>query len=257
MRIKNLCIVQARVGSTRLPGKTLMKLGGKPVLEHVLARTAAARTVSETVVATGIGRENLPIVRLCAAGGVRVFCGSEHDVLDRFYQLARLVRPDNIVRVTADCPLLDPCVIDLVVRAHIRAGADYTSNILPPTFPDGQDVEVFTFSVLEKTWRMAALPSDREHVTPFIRKRGRMFRLRSVRHTFDLSGKRWTLDNPEDMKFISAVYREFGGKTVFGMAEVLRLLEKKPRLEKINRGISRNEGYLRSLRTDRLRGANR
>ncbi|HOW89879.1 MAG TPA: glycosyltransferase family protein [Elusimicrobiales bacterium] len=255
--LKNLCIIQARVGSTRLPGKVLMRIGGRTVLELVLARAKAARSVSEAAVVTGVGRENLPIVKLCSALGIRVFCGSEADVLDRFYQFAKLERPANIVRVTADCPLLDPRVIDRVTAAHSRSGADYTTNTMPPTFPDGEDVEVFTFQALEKAWRLSRLPSEREHVTPFIRKHGRMFRLCSVRNDRDLSGKRWTLDGPADMRFVSAVYRAFGGRKIFGMPEILRLLERRPDLEKINGGIARNEGYIKSLREDRLRGGRR
>ena len=251
MTIANLCIVQARTGSTRLPGKVLMNLGGKTVLARVLERAAASRSLSEVAVATGIGAENLPIVKFCSAKGIRVFCGSEDDVLDRFYQLAKLVKPKNIVRITADCPLLDPLIIDLVVNAHCRSGADYTTNIVPPTFPDGEDVEVFTFRALERTWRAAKLMSEREHVTPYIRKHPRSFRIYSVRNAMDLSGKRWTLDNPEDLKFISAVYKAFKGRGLFGMDEVLRLLAGRPELEKLNGAITRNEGYKKSLREDK------
>mgnify|MGYP001594883977 CR=1 FL=1 len=250
MTIENLCIVQARTGSTRLPGKVLLNLGGKTVLARVLERAAASRSLSEVAVATGIGAENLPIVKFCAAKGIRVFCGSEDDVLDRFYQFAKLVRPKNIVRITADCPLLDPRVIDLVVNAHYRSGADYTANTAPPTFPDGEDVEIFTYRALERAWNAATLMSDREHVTPYIRKHPRIFKTRSVRNAVDLSGKRWTLDNPEDLKFISAVYRAFKGRGMFGMDDILRLLSKRPELEKINGAIARNEGYKRSLRED-------
>jgi len=251
MKIKNLCIVQARAASTRLPGKVLMDLCGKTVLERVLERAAAARSVSEVVVATGIGAENLPIVKLCAAKGIRVFCGSEDDVLDRFYQLAKLVKPANIVRITADCPLMDPRVIDLVVGAHSRSGADYTTNTEPPTFPDGEDVEVFTISALGLAWKKASLASEREHVTPYIRKRPGIFMTHFVRNSADLSGKRWTLDNPEDFKFIAAVYRAFKGRGMFGMDEILKMLAKRPALEKMNHGIKRNEGYMKSLRDDK------
>lgn len=247
---ENFCIVQARTGSTRLPGKVLMNLGGKTVLERVLERAAAARSLSEVAVATGIGAENLPIVKFCAAKGIRVFCGSEGDVLDRFYQLAKLVKPKNIVRITADCPLMDPYIIDLVVKAHCRSGADYTTNAEPPTFPDGEDVEVFTFRALERAWNAATLTSEREHVTPYVRKHPRIFKTHSVRNAADLSGKRWTLDNPEDMTFLTAVYKAFKGEGLFGMDEILRLLSKRPELEKLNGAITRNEGYKKSIRED-------
>lgn len=250
MTVENLCIVQARMGSTRLPGKTLMDLCGKTVLERVLERAAASRSLSEVAVATGIGAENMPIVKLCAAKNIRVFCGSEDDVLDRFYQFAKLLKPKNIVRITADCPLMDPRVIDLVANAHCRSGADYTTNAEPPTFPDGEDVEVFTFHALERAWGKAALMSEREHVTPYIRKHPRNFKIQSIRNVTDLSGKRWTLDNPEDFKFISAVYAAFKDRGIFGMDDILRLLSKRPELEKLNGGIARNEGYKKSLRED-------
>ncbi len=251
MTVENLCIIQARMGSTRLPGKTLLDLGGKTVLQRVLERTAACRRIPETAVVTGIGAGNLPIVKLCAGENIRVFCGSEDDVLDRFYQLARLIKPGNIVRITADCPLLDPAVVDLVIKEHARAGADYTTNTIPPTFPDGEDVEVFTFAALERAWKKAALPSEREHVTPYIRKRPGSFKIHSVRNARDLSGKRWTLDDTADYKFISAVYRAFRGRKLFGMDDILRLLSKRPELEKINGAIAINEGYKKSLREDK------
>ena len=248
--VKNLCIVQARMGSTRLPGKVLMKLRGKTVLERVLERASAARSVSETMVATGLGRENLPLVRLCAGKGIRVFCGSENDVLDRFYQAAKLIEPLNIIRITADCPLMDPAVIDLVVKAHLRSGADYTSNVAPPTFPDGEDVEVFSFRALERAWKEAELASEREHVTPYIRNHQRLFKKYAVLNEVDLSGKRWTLDRRADLKFISAVYKT-AGSGVFGMKEILKIVSKRPELEKLNAGIDRGEGYAKSLREDR------
>lgn len=239
------------MGSTRLPGKVMLNLGGKTVIERVIERAAASRCLSEVAVATGIGPENMPIVKLCSAKGIRVFCGSENDVLDRFYQFAKLVRPKSIVRITADCPLMDPRIIDLVVKAHCHSGADYTTNTMPPTFPDGEDVETFTFRALERAWGKASLMSEREHVTPYIRNHPGNFKLHSVRNATDLSGKRWTLDNPEDFKFISAVYNAFNGRGVFGMNDILRLLSKRPELEKLNRAIVRNEGYVKSLREDR------
>lgn len=248
--IKNLCIIQARVESTRLPSKVLLDLYGKSVLERVLERTSASRLVSKVAVATGIGKENLPIVRICATKGIPVFCGSEEDVLDRFYQLAKLFNPENVVRITADCPLIDPAVIDLVIKNHMRSGADYTSNNAPPTFPDGEDVEIFTFSALRDAWKNASLMSEREHVTPYIRKH--KFDLHCVQNKIDLSSKRWTLDDPEDYKFIKAVYQAFKGKNMFAMNDVLRLLAKNPKMEKINAGISRNEGYKKSLREDKV-----
>jgi spore coat polysaccharide biosynthesis protein SpsF (cytidylyltransferase family) len=244
--------IQARTGSTRLPGKVLLPLEGKTVLERVIERVRHASKVTEAVVVTTLSPQDLPIVRLCAEAGVRVFCGSEDDVLDRFYQAARLVKPDHVVRITSDCPLMDPSVIDLVVERHLAAGAAYTTNTSPETYPDGEDVEVFTAGALDRAWREARLQSEREHVTPYIRNHPELFALESVRHEPDLSRQRWTLDNPEDYAFISRVYAALhGGSPFFGMEAVLGLIRADPSITDVNAGIGRNEGYEKSLREDK------
>lgn len=248
--MKNLCVIQARMSSTRFPGKVLLDLSGKSVLERVIERVSASRLISEVVVATGIGNENLPIVNLCAANGVRVFCGSEDDVLDRFYQVAKLLSTENVVRITADCPLVDPEIIDLVIKSHIRSGADYTSNNEPPTFPEGLDVTVFTFSALRDAWSNAILHSEREHVVPYIFNRKNNFKLNSIKNKTDYSSNRWTLDYPVDYKFINAVYKAFNGKKHFMMKDVLQFLDKNPLIAKLNEKIPRSEGYKKSLCDD-------
>ena len=249
--MKYLALIQARSGSTRLPGKVLLMLEGSTVLEHVIERVCAVKTVDEAIVVTTLSFDDLPILRLCAEIGTRVCTGSEFDVLDRFYQCCKIVRPQNIVRITADCPLLDPAVIDKVIGEHDRCGSDYTSNVLVETYPDGEDVEVFTFQSLEKAWKEAQLASEREHVTPYIRNHPELFRLASVENDCDLSRKRWTLDTDKDYVFISNIYsRLFLKKRLFGMIDVLELLEKEPELERVNRNIRRNEGYEQALKQD-------
>lgn len=247
-----IAIIQARLGSTRLPGKVLMKLEGKTVLERVVERVVRSRFVDEVVVATTMAREDLKIVGLCAARGIRVYCGSDSDVLDRYYQAARLVNADHIVRVTSDCPVIDSVIIDQVVSLHLKKRADLTANVLTETFPDGQDVEVFTFGALAKAWIYARLASEREHVTPYIKKRIRQFKLVNLECPENHHGKRWTLDNPEDYEFIKAVYRELRRDRCFGMDAVLGLLKRRPELERINGHIARNAGYGKSLREDRV-----
>jgi len=250
---KTIAIIQARTGSRRLPGKVLRLMAGKPVLEHIIDRVKGARRIQEVMVATTILKEDLGIVSLCAAKGVRVYCGSENDVLDRYYQAARLAQAERVVRITGDCPLIDPGIIDKVILDHRRSGSDYSSNVIAHTFPDGEDVEVFSFKALEKAWKEARLLSEREHVTPYIWKNPRLFTLSGIEHKDDLSAKRWTLDNPQDFKFISMIYRHlYGRKRSFGMTDVLKLLKNHPEYEMINAAISRNEGYARSLRNDRL-----
>lgn len=251
--MKVISIIQARVASTRLANKVLFDLEGKTVLEHVLDRVRRSKSIHDVIVATTVEKRDLAIVKLCAAGGVSVFCGSESDVLDRYYQAARLVKPEHIARITSDCPLIDPAIIDKVVERHLAGESDYTSNAIKETYPDGEDVEVFTFRALEKAWKEARLSSEREHVSPYIRKRTDIFKTVNVECEKDLSDKRWTLDNREDYEFIKEIYKNLYRKNpLFGMKEILGFLEKNPHLEKINKHIARNEGYQKSLKNDKI-----
>lgn len=246
-----IAIVQARIGSTRLPGKVLLNLEDKTVLEHVVRRVKSSEYVDDVVVATTISKDDLRIVELCARLGISVYCGSENDVLDRYYQAAKLFRAENIVRITSDCPVIDSKIIDEVISLHLKNNADYTSNTLNETYPDGEDVEVFTFASLKKAWKNAKLASEREHVTPYIRNNPDIFKHASLEYKEDLSQKRWTLDNVEDLEFLRLVYKYLYSKnSLFGMDDILALISEKPEIEKINQHIIRNEGYLKSLRED-------
>lgn len=250
---KILAIIQARAGSTRLPGKVLKDLAGKTVLERVIERVKASKLINDVVVATTVNKEDLAIVKLCSDNNVSIFCGSEDDVLDRYYQAARLFGADHVVRITSDCPLIDPAIIDLVIDRHLRENADYTSNTLKETFPDGEDVEIMTFTALKQAWQQASLTSEREHVTPFIRKNAGLFKLAVVINDENLSDKRWTLDNEEDYAFLKHVYSHFQGDgQLFGMSDVLAVIKENPHYEKMNKHISRNEGMVKSLREDRV-----
>jgi len=251
MAQKIIVMIQARMGSTRLPGKVALPLGGTTVLEQVVERVSMAKTVNEVLVITTLSHHDLSLVKLCSGGNIRVFCGSEEDVLDRYYQAAKLIKPEHIIRITADCPLMDFKVIDLVVKKHLESGADYTSNVMHETYPDGLDVEIFTYKTLEKAWKEAVKKSDREHVTLYIRSNPETFKLHSVENPVDLSHLRWTLDEPEDYEFISKVYSSFGSDKFFGMEEVISLLEKDPTLVTVNKDIQRNEGLLKSLKEDK------
>ena len=167
-----LIMIQARTGSSRLANKVLHKIKGITVLEHVINRMQKCENADEVIVATTVEQNDLEIVKICAEKGVRVYCGSEQDVLDRYYQAARLFGRDgekHIVRITADCPMHDFRIVDRVIKEHFAHHADYTSNAESETFPDGLDVEVFRFEALEQAWREAKLASDREHVTQYIR----------------------------------------------------------------------------------------
>lgn len=247
--MSTIAFIQARMGSARLPGKVLLDLAGKPVLQRVLERVARAR-VDRVALLTTVLPEDAPLAAAAERWGFLVFRGAEQDVLDRFYQAAQLWRPQRIVRITADCPVIDPAVINRVLDAQ-AAGPDYCSSGIGETFPDGQDVEVFTRPALEQAWRAATLPSQREHVTPYIRENPQQFQVQAVCSGQNLGSKRWTLDTPEDYAFLQALYAGLiDGGEFFGMAEALDYLARHPELEAINGQIMRNEGYLKSLRED-------
>jgi spore coat polysaccharide biosynthesis protein SpsF (cytidylyltransferase family) len=250
MALRLLAVVQARLGSTRLPGKALLDLAGRPMLAHVLARAAAVPGVDETVLATTTSAEDDALADLAGAAGVACVRGSVDDVLDRVHAALRVHPADGVVRLTGDCPLLDPVVSGRVVgEFRRRAGeADYVSNVHPPSYPDGLDTEVVGAAALEAAWREARRPSDREHVTPFLWRQPDRFRLANVAHAADLSGLRWTVDNARDLKFARAVYEALSptGERRFGMAEILDLLGTRPDLSALNVGTRRNEGFERA-----------
>ncbi len=245
-----LAIVQARMGSSRLPGKCLADIAGKPLLQHVIDRARASTHVSDVVVATTCEPADTPLVAHLRSWGVPYFRGSTDDVLDRFYQASSHREADVIVRITADDPLKDPAVVDRVIARFLDASVDYASNTLEPTYPEGLDVEVFTHQALVRAWREASLRSEREHVTPYIWSHPDRFRLLSVTNDRDLSALRFTVDYADDLVFVRAVYAELYRGRVFGLSDVLALLERRPDLLELNRGIPRNEGYLRSLADD-------
>ncbi|KKH95126.1 hypothetical protein EO95_00745 [Methanosarcina sp. 1.H.T.1A.1] len=247
-------VIQARMSSTRLPGKVMLEISGKPVLWHVANRVSKSQLIDGVIVATTTSREDDIIEKFCNERHIPVFRGSEDDVLDRYYRCARKFNIENVVRITADCPLHDPSVIDLVIEKYYMGNYDYVSNVDPPTYPDGIDVEVFSFSVLEKAWRNASLVSEREHVTPYIRKHKDLFKAGNLENAEDLSFHRWTLDQAEDFKLIQKIYLQFEESNVdmFYMKDIIGLLEKNPELTSINSAIKRNEGYIKSVNGDKV-----
>lgn len=248
--MKNIAIIQARTGSTRLPDKVLIQIKGKTVLEHVLDRVNKSKQIDEVIVATTISRNDLKIVGLCAKNGIRVFCGSENDVLDRYYQAAKLLEADNIIRITADCPIHDPEVIDQVIMTHIARDNDYTSNTLKETFPDGLDCEIMKYSVLKEAWKQAAMASQREHVTQYIIHNDK-YKKSCVLSKENHGDERWTLDTKDDLSFIDKVYEElYELNPLFNYDDVIALLNKKPEIRKINSSSVRNEGLIKSLNND-------
>jgi spore coat polysaccharide biosynthesis protein SpsF len=243
-----VAIIQARMGSTRLPGKTMMDLAGKPVLWHVLNRVSQAKLIEKVVVATTVNAEDDVLAGFCAEHGIAYCRGSQDDVLDRFYRCAKAHGARDVVRITADCPLHDPAVIDMVIREYLKGGYDYMCNAMELTFPDGYDVEVFSFAALEAAWTNARLPSEREHVTPNIRKDG-LFRVRNIAAVKKYPPYRCSLDQIEDYRFIEGIYHGIG-KELFGIEEVMAYLEHHPELARLNQHIRINEGYQKSLKED-------
>lgn len=242
-------IVQARMDSTRLRGKILMPLFGKPMLQREIERLKQTRLLDRVLVATTEDTADDAVADLGHACGVGIFRGNAKDVLDRYYQAAKEAKADVIVRVTGDCPLHDPEVIDLVVEHFERQRGDYART--PMNFPEGLDTEVMSFKALEIAWQEAQLPSEREHVTPYIRNHTDRFRVDRPWKAgkIDRSHYHWSVDTEQDFKFVEAVYRHFGDE-MFHVRDVLALLEKKPELLDINKGATGYEGLEKSLKED-------
>ncbi|MFC1546674.1 cytidylyltransferase domain-containing protein [bacterium] len=251
--MKIIAVIQARLGSSRLPGKVMLKFCEKPVLQHVVNRVSTVEMLDKVIVATTKEKEDIKIKEWCDKNNVSVYQGSSNDVLDRYYKTACLFNAENIIRITADCPVIDPKVLEKIIKMHISNKADYTANTLTNTYPDGQDVEILSFSALKKAWEQAKLTSEREHVTPYIRKHADIFNIISVTNDINLGSKRWTLDNKEDYDFLNLLYDNLYKKNkFFGMHDILQFLEQNLEIEKINQHIKRNEGYEKSLREDTI-----
>lgn len=246
-----LGILQARVSSTRLPGKVLKPVQGKPLLELQIERLLRAKRLDRLVIATSTDASDDALAELCARLGVECYRGSLQDVLDRFYQAARKHPAQHIVRLTGDCPLADPALIDALIEFHLAGGYEYSSNTVEPTFPDGLDAEIFRASALDESWREAVLPSHREHVTQFVLSQPQRYRVGNYRGEPDCSALRWTVDEPEDFELIREIYDTlYPANPAFSTADVLALLKARPALATANTAFQRNEGLQKSKRED-------
>jgi len=226
--MKVVALVQARMGSTRLPGKVMRTILDKPMIELLLGRLARARTVDQIGVATSASPANEPLAALVRSLGYVVYQGSENDVLDRYYQAAVLLQAEAVVRITGDCPLVDPALVDEVVAKFRAGGLDYLSNVDPPTFPDGLDIEVFSFDALRRAHEQAGLPAQREHVTPYIRESGLFRKANVAQSDADDSSERWTVDEPKDLEVVRRVFEHFTPRLDFGWQDVKRLRSSHP-----------------------------
>lgn len=239
--MKIVAIVQARMGSTRLPNKVMKPIGGVPMIELLLMRLSRAKELDQIIVATSVDERNQPLVEHVKKLGYACEQGSENDVLDRFVKAAQRHHADVVVRITGDCPLVDPELVDEAIRRYKAAGVDYFSNVVPPTYPDGLDIEVFTFKALEQASRETDKLFDHEHVTPYLREPGR-FKTAAMQYAKDLSALRWTVDEPADFVVIEGVFKHFHPRTDFTWGEVLDLQQQQPEIFNINQHLIRNEG---------------
>lgn len=256
MRSRVVAIIQGRMSSSRLPGKILADIAGQPMLQRVFIRTSRAATVTETIFATTTDASDDPVAEYCDFSGIPFSRGSLFDVLDRYYQAASQAKADVVVRITADCPVIDPVLIDDVVNTLLEDEYDFVCNRLPlpwsRTYPIGLDVEACTFKVLKKAWKEAKEPQHREHAMPYFYEgvelthqsrtletgtSPRGYNIALLHHTTDFGDYRWTVDTPDDLEFMRQVYSRFGGRDDFTWKEVLDMVHDEPKLMEINAGV--------------------
>ncbi|MFC2133874.1 cytidylyltransferase domain-containing protein [Bacteroidota bacterium] len=238
--LKIVTVVQARTGSSRLPNKVMMPILGEPLLLKMLERVSAAKTIGTLVVATSTNHEDNVIEELCTEYNINCFRGHPTDLLDRHYKAAKKFRADAVVKIPSDCPLIDPAIIDKVIKFYIDNvdNYDFVSNLHPASYPDGNDVEVTTFSALETAWCESSKNYEREHTTPFIWENPNKFRIGNVTWNFGIdfsTTHRWTIDYKEDYLFITKVYEElYNTNKLFKLNDILNLLQEKPEIYHIN-----------------------
>jgi spore coat polysaccharide biosynthesis protein SpsF len=236
-RLRVVAIIQARMGSTRLPGKVLRDIRGASMLARVVNRARKSNLLDEILVATTTEPHDDSIVAACQFLGTPVFRGSQEDVLDRYYRAAVAYKAEAVVRITSDCPLIDSEIVDRVVRSFLEENPDYASNTLIRSYPRGLDAEVMTMAALTKAWGQSRELYHRVHVTPYIYQNPSLFRLLPVKGEEDFSDYRWTVDTPEDLGFIVAVYARLGDRENFTWGDVLRVLSREPGLVSLNNHV--------------------
>jgi len=255
---KIVTIIQARIGSTRLPGKVLMPLAGKPLILRMYERVTFAKYAGEIVVAITEEENDDQLFKICQQNSIKVFRGHSFDLLDRHYKAAKKYHADAVIKIPSDCPLIDPEIIDKVIQYYISNGQkfDYVSNLHPPSYPDGNDVEVMSFETLENVWINAKKDFEREHTTPYIWENPDKFRIGNVFWETGLDYSmthRFTIDYKEDYQFIKRVYDELYEKNNrFGLKNILLLLEKNPEIKKMNQmyaGVNWYRNHLNELKT--------
>jgi len=253
-----VAIIQARMTSSRLPQKVLLDIAGRPMLWHVIERASKAEKVDKVIVATTDNQDDDMIERFARENKIGIYRGSENNCLDRYYQAAKKFKADTVIRITADCPLVCPEIIDKVVSTYLKGSYDYVTNSMLYTYPDGCDVEIFSFKALKKMWQECKDPVCVEHVTPYLKISGK-FKIKNIENEkpVDPSEYKWSIDRSDDLKFVREVYKYlYKGKKVFTMNNVLALLKKRPDIKKINSRAIVDEGDFKSiLRSPKIKPA--
>ena len=242
------CIIQARIGSTRLPGKVLQKIDEQTVLDYVINQVKYSEKIEKIIIATTDLVGDDIICQHLDLQKIEVFRGSSNDVLDRYYQCAKKVAADTIVRITADNPLIDPNIIDMVIEEYKNNKYDFVTNTLKRTFPYGTEVEVFSFKILEKTWKNAKRPSEREHVTPFMRDPQNKFLLNNIIYEKNISHLRYTVDKIDDLKLVKEIIKNISARPIL-IQDVIKLYKQKPEIFEINKNV-KHDGYESSMKKD-------
>lgn len=252
--MKYLAMIQARCGSTRLPNKVMKDLCGKPVLQRMIERVQKSRMIDEVMVVTSIEKENLPIVKLCAELNIRVGIGSEEDVLDRYYQTAKLLKPEYVIRLTADCPCFDGELLDEALM-QLMDDTDYM-GMLSHSFADGLDIQIISYDALEKSWNEANHSFEREHVTQYAIRHPELFNLQDFKSPIGFFGdQRWTVDEPEDYEVVYHIFNYFINEKSnenFNYKDILEFLSANPDIRKINSKFKRDEGLAKSIKNDKI-----
>ena len=249
---KITCIIQARTGSERLPNKVLEEIENLPMICHIINRIKKAKNVNQIILATSNTKSDKILLNIAKKYKIIGFTGDEKDVLDRFYNAARTYSANPIIRITGDCPLIDPILLYKMVEFYQKHDYDYVSNTIERTFPDGLDIEIFSFETLKKAHDESKWLSEREHVTPYILKNKNKFKIYNYKNKQNLSSLRWCVDEENDLIMIKRIFQEMRPTQFFSTDDILKMLLEKPDISQINKGITTNEGYKKSLQNDRI-----
>ena len=245
-------IIEARTGSSRLRNKVVAEIEGKPMIFYVIDRVKQIKSVEQIILATTQEKNDKILIEIAKQNSIGIFAGDSMDVLNRDYQCALQNNADPIIRITGDCPLIDPDIVEEMLEFYLKNNYDYISNRINPKYPDGLDVEIYSFKTLQMVEQNAKLSSERALVTTYITKNPKIFKIFSYENQEDLSDHRWTVDEQNDLEFIRKIYSIMKPKTNFSMNEIIEILVKNPELLKINLGIMRNEGHLKLYDNDKV-----